>query len=126
MEISARVLLPAAGCRQARPSDFLSRRCTIVGTLILINVDDTINILIRHFLDNHPPILIPTYEGKKGHPPLFSINLRAEFLALDNESGLNTIAHAHQAETAVLPVEDVGVISAFNTLDEFERIKNLR
>ena len=87
---------------------------------------DTIDLLIRHFLDNHPPILIPTFEGHKGHPPLFSIDLRDEFLALDNESGLNTIARAHQDETAVLPVEDVGVISAFNTLEEFELIKNLK
>ena len=87
---------------------------------------DTIDLLIRNFLDNHPPILIPTFEGHKGHPPLFSIDLRKEILALDNEIGLNTIARAHQAETTVLPVEDVGVISAFNTLDEFERIKKLK
>lgn len=86
---------------------------------------DTIDQLIQCFLDKHPPVLIPTFEGSKGHPPLFSIDLREEFLALDNESGLNTIAHAHQAETTVLSVEDVGVVSAFNTVDEFELIKNL-
>jgi len=87
---------------------------------------DTINALIRYFLNDNPRILIPTFEGRKGHPPLFSANLRDEFLALDNDSGLNIIAYAHQPETISFPVEDVGVVSAFNTLDEFESIKNLK
>jgi len=35
---------------------------------------DTINALIRYFLDNNPRILIPTFKDKKGHPPLYSAN----------------------------------------------------
>lgn len=103
-----------------------------VRGIMLLPVDyplisaDTINALIRCFLEDNPRILIPTFEGKKGHPPLFSANLRDEFLALDNESGLNMIAYAHQPETISFPVEDAGVISTFNTLDEFESIKNLK
>jgi len=85
---------------------------------------DTVNTLIRHFLDESPRILIPTFKGRKGHPPLYSADLRDEILALDNEIGLNSIAYAHQSETIVYSVEDVGVISTFNTLDELESIKN--
>jgi len=84
---------------------------------------DTIDALIRNFLDNMPHIVVPAFEGKKGHPPLFPISLRNEFLALDNESRLNAVAHAHQTETTILPVEDVGVIKAFNTQEEFLEIK---
>jgi molybdenum cofactor cytidylyltransferase len=86
---------------------------------------DTVNALIRYFLDKDPLILIPTFKGKKGHPPLFSVKLRDEFLSLKNESGLNAIARAHPSETVELPLEDIGVISAFNTLGELESIKNL-
>ena len=87
---------------------------------------DTITTLIQYFLDNRPNILIPMFKDKKGHPPLFSSKFRDEFLALDNESGLNTVAHTHQSEITSFPVEDIGVISTFNTLDEFESIKGLK
>lgn len=87
---------------------------------------NTIDTLIRYFLDTDPRILIPAFDGKKGHPPLYSADLRDEFLALDNESGLNIVARTHQSQTVVLPVEDIGVISTFNTLDEFELISGLK
>jgi len=84
---------------------------------------DSINLLNQCFLEQHPAVLIPTFKGKKGHPPLFSIDLRDEFLALGNEQGLNTIAHAHQADTTILPVNDDGIIRTFNTKEEFESMK---
>ena len=87
---------------------------------------NTIDLLIRNFLDHNPHVLIPAFEGKKGHPPLFSSTLRDEFLALDNASGLNTVAQAHQSQTVIYPVDDIGVVSTFNTLDEFELIKDLK
>lgn len=84
---------------------------------------DTFNILIRYFLENAPRIIIPTYNERKGHPPLFSADLKDEFLALDNETGLNVIAHAHQTETRLFAVEDAGVVESFNTQEEFERLR---
>ncbi len=85
---------------------------------------DTVDALIRYFLEHAPLITVPTFKEKKGHPPLFSIHLKDEFLSLDNECGLNTIARAHQRETITLPVEDAGVIQAFNTPEELKAIRN--
>jgi len=83
----------------------------------------TIDTLIRYFLDHSPLIVLPAFGGQKGHPPLFSASLKEEFLALDNQSGLNSIAHAHQSETAVLSVNDPGVVQSFNTQEEFEALR---
>ena len=83
----------------------------------------TIDALIRYFLDNSPLAVLPSFSGKKGHPPLFSGSLKEEFLALDNESGLNTVAHAHQNQTVILPVEDAGIVKSFNTPEEFKTIR---
>lgn len=83
---------------------------------------ETINSLGQNFLNNKPLILVPTFKGKKGHPPLFSISLRDQFLALENNKGLNTIMHAHQTETTTMPFEDPGIIKSFNTQEEFESL----
>ena len=85
--------------------------------------EETVNKLIDHFRDNGSLIVIPSFEGIKGHPPLFSCNLKDEFLVLDNANGLNSVAHNHQHETTILRVSDRGVIQTFNTKAEFELLK---
>ncbi len=96
--------------------------------ILLLPVDcpfiqtETIDDLITYFLDNMPLIVVPVFGKKKGHPPLFSIRLKDEFLALDNGSGLNTVAQIYASETSTLPVEDPGVVQTFNTREEFEGI----
>lgn len=106
-------------------------RCASQTTrgILLLPVDyplireDTINTLIDFYKENSPLILIPTYEGQKGHPPLFSNRLRGDFLALDNTSGLNSLAHVYETQTKLLPVSDRGVVQTFNTREEFEALK---
>ena len=83
----------------------------------------TIVELMKYFFEKKPTILIPTFENKKGHPPIFSAQLKNEFFNLDNHLGLNTIVHQYELQTILLPVKDRGVIESFNTQEEFERIK---
>jgi len=82
----------------------------------------TMDTLINHFLKDAPLILIPTFQNQKGHPPLFDIQLKNEFLSLEDSSGLNMVAHYHQKATTLLPVNDAGVIQSFNTKEEFEQL----
>lgn len=94
---------------------------------------ETVDHLIQEFLfppqgesQGQPLILLPTHEGKKGHPPLFSARLRKELSDLDETLGVNTVVHRHPDETRLFPVEDSGVVMSFNTQEEFERIKELQ
>ena len=97
--------------------------------ILLLPVDypllqkDTVDQLIDHFTEHSPLILVPVFDDRKGHPPLFSRRLRTEMLALENSQGINSIEHAHSQETVLLPVNDPGVLRAFNTQDEFEEIR---
>jgi len=85
--------------------------------------EKTIDTLIDYSKEKAPFILIPTFRDQKGHPPLFSSRLREEILSLDNACGLNTIAHAHESETTLLPILDSGVIKTFNTQEELDSLK---
>ena len=82
----------------------------------------TIKSLLDFFAGNKPSVLIPSFNDHKGHPPVFHVNIKNEFLNLDNSVGINTIAHQHQKDTTVLPVNDLGVIRSFNTQKEFKRL----
>ena len=69
-----------------------------------------------------PAILIPTFNGKGGHPPIFSAQLKNNFLKLDDSLGINTLIHAKTNETSLLPVNDPGILKSFNTKEEFNAL----
>ncbi len=85
--------------------------------------NETIDQLINAFLENKSSILIPSFDGQKGHPPIFSASLKNEFLRLDNAVGLNMVARSYPEYISILPVDDMGVIMSFNSEEEFEKIK---
>lgn len=84
---------------------------------------ETIDALITYFDERKPVALIPSYDDRKGHPPIFNIQLKNEFQNLEDVLGVNTVIHRHIDEVAVLPVDDPGVIKSFNTKEEFEQLK---
>ena len=51
----------------------------------------SIDTIIHHFKKDEPDILIPTYQNKKGHPPVFHTQLKNKFLEMDNSVGLNIL-----------------------------------
>ena len=85
----------------------------------------TVDALIHDFKENDPLLIVPVFNGNKGHPPLFSVRLKEEFLRLGTDIGLNTVVRAHQEETAFLTSEDPGIVQTFNTQEEFERLRRL-
>ena len=98
--------------------------------ILLLPVDyplikkETIDYLINIFIEKEPTVLIPTFNNIKGHPPIFHARIKKDLEAIDNSQGLNTMAHRYDNNTINLPVEDMGVIITFKTVEEFERIKS--
>jgi molybdenum cofactor cytidylyltransferase len=94
--------------------------------LMLLPVDcpflltTTIDELIAYFQQRNPAILIPSYQGKRGHPPVFHIKLKNEILNLNVERGLNSLMLQHQVQT--IDINDPGIIQTFNTQEELEEI----
>ena len=80
----------------------------------------SIDQVIGEFNRNEPDILIPVYNGKKGHPPVFHQRLRSKILGLPHGAGLNSLFVHHPAQTVA--IDDEGIIKSFNTPEEFEKI----
>ncbi|MBU0469230.1 MAG: nucleotidyltransferase family protein [Candidatus Omnitrophica bacterium] len=83
----------------------------------------TLRAIVEEFHSKKSGIIIPAYKGRKGHPPLFRVELKNEFLKLSNDVGLNTIAKDHKENVNILKVDDQGVVMSFNTKEEFEKLK---
>jgi len=104
-----------AGWREADLSSrgilFLPVDCPLVEA-------SSIDIIIDHFRAIETDILIPTYQNKKGHPPVFHQRLRSEALDLSMGQGLNSLFAGHPPQT--LEINDPGIIKSFNTPQEFQ------
>lgn len=83
----------------------------------------TIDTLCNYFLKDKPSILIPTYQDRKGHPPVFHTNLTPQLLGLPDSTGLNVFEQEMKSQIVLCTVEDPGVILTFNTSLEFEELK---
>lgn len=81
---------------------------------------DTINNMTKEFLSREPDILIPCYQSKRGHPPVFHRRLKDKILALRHSQGLNSLSDINNKEELLL--DDPGIIQTFNTQDELARL----
>ena len=85
----------------------------------------TIDFLIDTFKKSTPLILIPTFNGRKGHPPIFSNQLKAELLELKDSQGLNAFEHRFEDRILLVPTQDPAIVHSFNTVEEFNAIKSM-
>ena len=83
----------------------------------------TINDLRSTFQQKNPAILMPSYQGKHGHPPVFHQRIKKDILNLSTDKGLNSLFTQYQAQ--ILELDDPGIIQTFNTKEELEKILTL-
>jgi molybdenum cofactor cytidylyltransferase len=75
------------------------------------------------YSDANPPILVPTFRGRRGHPVIFARSLFPELLAAPAGEGARAVVWAHAAEVAEVPTEEEGVVL---NLDDPESLRRAR
>lgn len=61
-------------------------------------------------------IVIPTFEGKRGHPVGFSANYHDALLRLSGDEGAKSIVKTHADAVTLLACEDAGILADIDTL----------
>ena len=74
----------------------------------------TVTALVAAFEAAAAPIVVPTYEGRRGHPVLFAASTFHELIAADPSQGARAVVHAH-ADRMELPVDDPGILIDIDT-----------
>jgi molybdenum cofactor cytidylyltransferase len=84
----------------------------------------TINKLIKTF-DMHPKcIIIPTYQGTRGHPVIFHIKYREELLNIRGDIGAREVIQHHTDDVLEVAVDCKGVLIDIDTPLDFHNNLN--
>jgi molybdenum cofactor cytidylyltransferase len=70
--------------------------------------------LIEHFYKTKGPIVLPVYEGRRGHPVIFSASLYEELLRAPVETGARAVVWAHKGEIEELRTNEEGCVLNLN------------
>ena len=83
--------------------------------------------LIEQFYKTKSSIVLPVYEGRRGHPVIFSATLYDELLRAPLETGARAVVWAHKGEIEELRTNEEGCVLNLNdpeTMNSALRQKN--
>ena len=83
--------------------------------------EDTVRKLIDMFRQSQAPLIVPTHNGKRGHPVLFGRVLFEELLSDALPEGARTVVHRHVDETVSVPVDDEGTVIDIDDMTAYRR-----
>jgi molybdenum cofactor cytidylyltransferase len=78
----------------------------------------TVDALIHRFEPGR--IILPTYQGRRGHPVLFARDVLNEILELPMSAGANTVVRKDPQRIIEVVVDDAGVTIDVDTPEQFE------
>jgi molybdenum cofactor cytidylyltransferase len=70
--------------------------------------------LIEQFYTTKKPIVLPVYEGRRGHPVLFAASLYDELLRAPLETGARAVVWAHKGEVEEVQTNEEGCVLNLN------------
>jgi molybdenum cofactor cytidylyltransferase len=78
--------------------------------------------LIEKFYETGRPIVVPTYQGRGGHPVLFAATLFEELRAAPLDAGARHVVRQHASDLLAVPTDEEGVILNINDRAAYEKI----
>ncbi|MFQ5879156.1 MAG: NTP transferase domain-containing protein [Dehalococcoidia bacterium] len=97
--------------------------------IVVLNVDQPrphglIDALVEAHLSGGHLITVPSYQGRRGHPPVLSGALIPELHAISDErQGLREVMQRHAADVRELPWGSDIVLLDINTPEEYQRAR---
>ncbi len=83
----------------------------------------TINRLIEAFTANANGIVIPVYQGRRGHPVIFAISYRVELLRLEGDIGGRKIIGRHPDDILEVTVDCEGICIDIDTDEQLQLLQ---
>ena len=78
--------------------------------------------MIERFHSSGKLIVVPRFQGRRGHPVLFGRQLFGELLATPLDQGARVVVQAHLDETLDIETDDERVTKDIDTPDEYRRV----
>ena len=84
----------------------------------------TVQKLVGSFQQSPAPVVIPTYQGQRGHPVLIGRALFPALLSLAPSEGANTIIRSHGDATQFVGVDDPGILLDVDAPETYQRLEH--
>src|SRR5207302_5889014 len=82
---------------------------------------ETLRTMIDALGESQNPIVLPSHQGRHGHPILISSKLAPEILALTFEQTLASIVKLHAADAREVIVDDPAILEDIDTPEDYNR-----
>jgi molybdenum cofactor cytidylyltransferase len=82
---------------------------------------DLVNELIEQFYLKRQKIVLPVYQGRRGHPVIFPVALYEELLQAPLEKGARAVVWAHAADVLEVPTNEEGCVLNLNDPETLHR-----
>jgi molybdenum cofactor cytidylyltransferase len=82
----------------------------------------TVEALIDRFRITQLPVVIPVYEGRRGHPALFGRAVFEDLLAAPDDEGARAVVKADPSRVSEVEVDDSAVVEDLNTPEDYEAL----
>ena len=80
----------------------------------------SVTAIVEAFRRGGAPVVVPTFEGRRGHPALFARELWYELMTVE-AGGARAVVHAHAPQVHEIPVPDAGVVRDIDTRSDLPR-----
>jgi molybdenum cofactor cytidylyltransferase len=84
-----------------------------------------VNSIIDAFADSSAPIVLPVFNGRRGHPVLFSASLFDELMAAPPNVGARSVVWAHARDVREVETNEEGVVLDVDTPEEYARLQRI-
>lgn len=86
---------------------------------------ETIQRLLEAAVENPGRIIVPTYNGRRGHPTVFAWKHATDIDRVPPGLGFNWIVKQHAADVLEIAVPSSGVLVDLDTPEDYERLRAL-
>ena len=79
-----------------------------------------VDAVIAAYRDSGRGIVIPVFQGRRGHPALVDMKYRGEVLGLDPAEGLRQLVHAHPDDVREVEAGDADILRDLDTPEDYK------
>jgi molybdenum cofactor cytidylyltransferase len=83
---------------------------------------DTVRRIVATFRQGGDPVVIPTYQRRRGHPSLIGRQLFDELLGLACDAGADSVVRRYRPATQFVEVEDEGIVIDVDDPESYRRL----
>lgn len=82
--------------------------------------ENVVNKIISKFKETNSPIIVPVFNKKRGHPPLFSRSLFNELINAPQEQGARHVLYSNEEKVLEVETSEGGILIGIDTPDDYK------